>query len=115
MVKGEYLMKLDYDKCKNCKYFIQHYNIGYNCINKVHCGHCIKQPNPNVFRLYSGKQPCPYFEKGKNEERRPKKCDIISLLTELNLNIENLKLFLNKKSKSQPISDLMVNKLEKRK
>ena len=107
-------MKLDYEKCKHCKYFIQHYNIDYNFIYSVACGHCTKQPNPKIFRLYSGKQPCPYFEQKQNQSSTISKKSVIDLLTQLNLNIENLKLFLNKNAKSQPISDLMIDKLNKR-
>ena len=105
-------MKLDYQKCKHCKYFIQHYNIDYIHIWKVCCGHCIKQPDPNRFRMYSGKQPCPYFEQNKGQDTRLKKRKIVDLLTELNCNIENIKLFLNKQSNSQPISGLMIEKLK---
>ena len=104
-------MKLNYDKCKHCKYFIQHYNIDFNNIWKVGCGHCIKQPNPNVFKHYSGKQPCPYFEQNKGERTKIKKKKIVDLLEELNINIECVKLFLNKNKHKQTISDVMTNKL----
>ena len=84
-------MKLDYDKCKHCKYFYQHYGIDFNCVHKIYCGHCIKQPDSNNFRVYSGKQPCPYFEQNKGQHTKIKKRKIIDLLEELNLNIEYIK------------------------
>jgi len=105
-------MKLDYQKCKHCKYFIQHYNIDYSHIWKVCCGHCIKQPDPNRFRMYSGKQPCPYFEQNKGQKTKLNKHRLVDLVTELNYTVENIKLFLNRNSNSQPISDLMIEKLK---
>ncbi|MBQ7798469.1 MAG: hypothetical protein IJ371_05040 [Clostridia bacterium] len=105
-------MKLDYDKCKHCKYFHQHYNIDFNWIYKVGCGNCTKQPNPNRFGYYSGKQPCPYFEQNKGQKTRIKKQLIVDLLENLNCNIEFIKLFLNKNNK-QEISDIMIDKLNK--
>ena len=107
-------MTQNYDKCEKCKYFIQHYNIDFNTIYKVCCGHCIKRPDPNKFKLYSGKQPCPYFEQNKGQRTRVKKRRIANLLTELNLNIEFIKLFLNKNSASQPISDSIIEHIDKR-
>ena len=106
-------MKLDYEKCKHCKYFIQHYGIDFNSIHKIFCGHCIKQPDPNRSRMYSGKQPCPYFEQNKGQLTRLKNRKIVDLLAELNCTIESIKLFLNKQSKTQSVSDLMIEKLNK--
>ena len=106
-------MKLDYSKCKHCKYFIQHYGINFNSISKIFCGHCIKQPDPNRSTRYSGKQPCPYFEQNKGQRTKLKKRRIVDLLTELNCNIESIKLFLNKHSTSQSMSDLMIEKINK--
>ena len=107
-------MKLDYEKCKHCKYFIQHYNIDFNNIWKVGCGHCIKHPDPNSARFYSGKQPCPYFEQNKGQRTKIKKRGIVDLLEELDLNIEYIKLFLNKDKPSQPISDIVIKELNRR-
>lgn len=106
-------MKLDYEKCKHCKYFIQHYGIDVNSIYKIFCGHCTKRPNPDSFAVYSGRQPCPHFEQNKGQQTRLKRRKIVDLLTELNVNIETIKLFLNKHSASQPISELMLEKLNK--
>lgn len=41
------IMKMNYKienyyKCEKCKHFAQHYNIEYNYIYKVNCGHCYK-------------------------------------------------------------------------
>ena len=104
-------MKLDYDKCKHCKYFIQHYNIDYNWMYKVRCGHCIKQPNPNRFGYYSGKQPCPHFEQNKGQKTKIKRRKIIDLLQHLHLDLECIKLFINKDKHKQEISDIMIEEL----
>ena len=64
-------MKLNYNKCKHCKYFTQHYNIEYNHIYKVCCGHCTKNvSDTSGFRIYSGKQPCPQFEQNKGQNTK---------------------------------------------
>ncbi|MBQ7798486.1 MAG: hypothetical protein IJ371_05125 [Clostridia bacterium] len=104
-------MKLDYSKCKHCKYFIQHYNIDFGNIWKIGCGHCIKQPNPNRWGYYSGKQPCPHFEQNKGQRTKIKKRKVVDLLEELNINIECIKLFLNKDKPKQPISNIMIDEL----
>lgn len=107
-------MKLDYDKCKHCKYFIEHYGIDFNYIHKTRCGHCIKQSNPNRWGYYSGKQPCPHFEQNKGQKPKIKKRKIIDLLEELDLNIEFIRLFLNKDKPKQPISDIAIDNLNSR-
>ena len=105
-------MKLDYDKCKHCKYFIQHYNIDFGNIWKVSCGHCTKNiSTTGGYRIYSGKQPCPYFEQNKGQCAKIKKRKIADLLEELNINIECVKLFLNKDKSKQEISNTMIDDL----
>ena len=106
-------MKLDYDKCKHCKYFHHHYNVDFNWIYKVRCGHCTKNISKSGgLRFYSGKQPCPYFEQNKGQKAKLTKRKIENLLESLNLNIEFIKIYLNKNRK-QEISDFMIDKLDK--
>ena len=104
-------MKLNYDKCKNCKYFIQHYGINYNHIHKIFCGHCSKQPDPNKIKFYSRKQPCPHFEQNRGQKTKSQKKNMLSLIEQLCVNTEYIKLFLNKNNQSQQISNLLIDKL----
>ena len=70
-------MKLDYDKCKHCLYFYQHYGIDFNSVHKIHCGHCIKNiSTTGGHKLYSGKQPCPHFEQNKGQRTKLKSLEL---------------------------------------
>ena len=96
-----------YSKCEHCKHFVQHYNIEYNYIYKVNCGHCYKSDKD----ITPKHKPCPYFEQNKGEKTRIKKRKIVDLLESLNSNIEYIKLFLNKNKPKQEISEIMLEKL----
>ncbi len=99
----------NYCKCEKCKHFAQHYNIDYNFIYKVNCGHCYKY-DKDINPKYT---PCPYFEKKNNSLVKTKKQDIANLITELNIKVEYLKLYLNKDKPKQELSDIMLDKLTK--
>ena len=108
----ECFMILNYDKCKHCKYFIQHYVIDIDFVHTPHCGHCIKNiSTTGGYRIYSGKQPCSYFEQNRGQEVKVQKRSIEKLLNEMSLNLEYIKLFLNKNKAKQEISDSMLNNI----
>lgn len=100
---------------KKCIHFRQHYNIDCNTIYKLDCGHCTKTPNPKRFSYYSGKQPCPYFEQNRGQRTRVKMRTIADTLTQLNLNIEYMKIFLNRNAKSQPVSNILFEHINNKK
>ena len=107
-MKSNYKIE-NYTKCENCKHFAQHYNIEYDYIHKVNCGHCYKSDKDiNPRRI-----TCPYFEQRKNNLSKTSKPYIINLLQELNLKLEYIKLYLNKNKPKQELSDTMINKLNK--
>ena len=99
----------NYCKCEKCKHFAQHYNIDYNYIYKVKCGHCYKYGKD----INPKRTPCPYFEQNRGQRTKVKKRNIVHLLESLHLDIEFIKLFLNKNKPKQKISDIMIDKLTK--
>lgn len=53
------------------------------------------------------------FRKKNNSLVKTKKQDIANLITELNIKVEYLKLYLNKDKPKQELSDIMLDKLTK--
>ena len=98
-----------YSKCEKCKHFAQHYNIEYDYIHKVNCGHCYKY-NKDINPRHT---PCPYFEQKKNNVAKIVRPHIANLLQEVSLKIEYIKLYLNKNKPKQELSDIMISKINK--
>lgn len=55
---------MDFNTCKNCVHFRQHYAMDQRRIFRVYCGHC-------MLRYAKKKKPdqkaCPYFEEGRKD------------------------------------------------
>lgn len=64
----------EYEQCKNCKFFLQHYVKSRASFHRIRCGHCInRQLNSNKrSRKYDLHKNCEYWEPNQEvkEERR---------------------------------------------
>lgn len=96
-----------YVKCSNCKYFIQHYNIGKNFIYKIDCGHCSKCEKTLNVKV----KQCPHFENIdpkiiKQENKRY----IYDVIKNIELTLAYIKAYLSKDSDNPAIDNVLIEK-----
>lgn len=60
-------------KCKNCKFFVQHYVILSNAtISKINCGHCVKK-RADAKLIPLSEKACALWESNEENEKRLEK------------------------------------------
>lgn len=102
-------MNKPYYPCEHCIYFYQHYGISDEMIHKLSCGRCdIKK---QIVKMTQRR--CKYFKELTNEvvmEKKERRA--MYVLTSIEKNLANLKLYFNNDKASQKIDKCLIDRLK---
>lgn len=61
---------IKYEKCKTCKFFLQHYIKKNTTFWSINCGHCVNRQlnGPRVKNKYALHQNCEFWESGEGNK-----------------------------------------------
>lgn len=102
-------MNKPYYPCEHCIYFYQHYELSYEMIHKLSCGHC--NVKKQIVKL--SQRECKYFEEHKDKiDRVEKENHALYVLSNIEKNIANLKLYFNSDRALQQVDKCLLDRLK---